>query len=80
MKAGLVMNAFIARAFSELGGNANPIRVEGEFTGGSADSGLTAAVGAPTLCAVRPVGGSVHTDKEYSRLSRMLRPNTSGGM
>jgi glutamate carboxypeptidase len=37
----------------------------GEFTGSSADSGFSAAVGAPTLCGVGPVGGKVHTPEEY---------------
>lgn len=46
--------------------------VEGEYTGGSADSGLTSAVGAPTLCAVGPVGGHVHTDREYCRLDSLV--------
>lgn len=46
--------------------------VDGEYTGGSADSGLTSAVGAPTLCAVGPVGGHVHTDREYCRLDSLV--------
>ena len=37
----------------------------GEFSGGCADSGFTAAVGAPTICAVGPVGGKAHTPEEY---------------
>jgi len=37
----------------------------GEFSGGCADSGFTAAVGAPTLCGVGPVGGRAHTPQEY---------------
>jgi glutamate carboxypeptidase len=37
----------------------------GEYTGGCADSGFTAAVGAPTLCAVGPVGGKAHSPEEY---------------
>ena len=49
-----------ARAAAEVG-----FEVEGEFTGGSADSGLTSAVGAATLCATGPVGGLVHTTDEY---------------
>jgi glutamate carboxypeptidase len=40
-------------------------RTEGEFTGGCADSGFTAAVGAPTLCAVGPVGGKAHSPEEF---------------
>jgi len=46
--------------------------VEGEFTGGCADSGFTASVGAPTLCATGPVGGDVHTSKEYCRIDTLL--------
>ena len=39
--------------------------VDGAFTGGCADSGFTAGVGAPTLCAVGPVGGGAHSPGEY---------------
>jgi glutamate carboxypeptidase len=46
--------------------------VEGEFTGGSADSGLTSAVGAPTLCATGPVGGNPHTEQEYCRIDTLV--------
>lgn len=46
--------------------------VEGEYTGGSADSGLTASVGAPTLCATGPVGGDVHTEREYCRIDTLV--------
>jgi len=48
------------------------MKVEGEFTGGSADSGLTASVGAPTLCATGPVGGDVHTDREWLRIDSLV--------
>ncbi len=41
------------------------LTVEGEFSGGCADSGFTAAVGCPTICAVGPVGGAAHTPEEY---------------
>lgn len=44
----------------------------GEFVGGCADSGFTAAVGAPTLCAVGPVGGRAHTPEEYLRLGTLV--------
>ncbi len=40
-------------------------RTEGEFTGGCADSGFTAAMGAPTLCGVGPVGGKAHSPDEF---------------
>jgi glutamate carboxypeptidase len=46
--------------------------VSGEFTGGCADSGLTASVRAPTLCATGPVGGDVHTPKEYCRIDTLV--------
>jgi glutamate carboxypeptidase len=48
------------------------LSVHGEFTGGSADSGLTSAVGAPTLCATGPLGGDVHTDREYCRVDSLV--------
>jgi glutamate carboxypeptidase len=44
----------------------------GEFTGGCADSGFTAAVGAPTLCAVGPVGGKAHSPEEYLVVESMV--------
>ncbi len=56
-----------SQAAQELG-----FKVEGESTGGSADSGLTAAAGAPTLCATGPVGGHAHTPQEYCRLDSMV--------
>jgi glutamate carboxypeptidase len=44
----------------------------GEFTGGCADSGFTAAVGAPTLCGVGPVGGHAHTPDEFLRIDSLV--------
>lgn len=46
--------------------------VQGEFTGGAADSGLTASVGVPTLCATGPVGGHPHTEREYCELTTFV--------
>ena len=48
------------------------MQVDGEFTGGSADSGFTASVGAPTLCATGPVGGKAHSPDEYLDLSTLV--------
>lgn len=48
------------------------LSVEGEFTGGCADSGFTAAMGAPTLCAVGPVGGKAHSPEEYLELDSLV--------
>jgi len=45
---------------------------EGEFTGGCADSGFAAGVGAPTICAVGPVGGKAHTQGEFLRLDSLV--------
>lgn len=44
----------------------------GEFSGGCADSGFTADMGAPTICAVGPVGGKAHTPEEYLELSSLV--------
>ena len=44
----------------------------GEFAGGCADSGFTAAMGAPTLCAVGPVGGQAHSPDEFLRLDSFV--------
>jgi glutamate carboxypeptidase len=44
----------------------------GEFAGGCADSGFTAAVGAPTICAVGPVGGQAHSPDEFLRLDSFV--------
>ncbi|WP_055002711.1 M20 family metallopeptidase [Pseudomonas coronafaciens] len=46
--------------------------VEGEFTGGCADSGFTASLSIPTLCGLGPVGGKVHTDREYLELDTLV--------
>ncbi len=46
--------------------------VDGEFTGACADSGFAAAVGAPTLCGVGPVGGKPHTIDEYIEVDSLV--------
>jgi len=48
------------------------LKVEGEFAGGCADSGFTAAVGAPTICAVGPIGGKAHSPEEYLDLASLV--------
>jgi glutamate carboxypeptidase len=47
-------------------------KTDGEFTGGCADSGFTAAVGAPTICAVGPVGGKAHSPDEFLNLDSLV--------
>ncbi|SBW06384.1 Peptidase M20:peptidase M20 [uncultured Alphaproteobacteria bacterium] len=54
-------------AAAELG-----FAVEGEFTGGCADSGFTAAMGVPTLCGLGPVGEKAHTDEEVCHLDTLV--------
>lgn len=48
------------------------LTIGGEFSGGSADSGFTAQVGAPTVCATGPIGGRAHTPEEFMRLDTMV--------
>jgi glutamate carboxypeptidase len=48
------------------------IPAEPRFSGGCADSGFTAAMGAPTLCAVGPVGGKAHSPEEYLELDSFV--------
>ncbi len=50
---------------------ASGFATDGEFTGGCADSGFTAAVGAPTICAVGPVGGKAHSPDEFLRIDTL---------
>jgi glutamate carboxypeptidase len=44
------------------------LTVGGEYTGGSADSGYTSALGAPTLCGTGPIGAKAHTPDEVCEL------------
>ena len=46
--------------------------VTGEYAGGSADSGFTAAVGAPTLCGTGPLGEKAHSPDEVCYLDTMV--------
>jgi glutamate carboxypeptidase len=47
-------------------------RTDGEFTGGCATSGSTAAVGAPAICAVGPVGGNAHSPDQCLRIDTLV--------
>jgi glutamate carboxypeptidase len=51
---------------------ASGFRTSGEFSGGCADSGFTAAVGAPTICAVGPVGGKAHSPEEFLKVDSLV--------
>ena len=59
------------RAYRAAAGDAG-LAIEGEFSGGCADSGFTSAVGCPTVCSVGPVGGKAHTPDEYMEVASMV--------
>ncbi|HRK17788.1 MAG TPA: M20 family metallopeptidase [Hyphomicrobiaceae bacterium] len=48
------------------------LSIVGEFSGGCADSGFTAAVGCPTLCSTGPVGANAHTVEEVLELDSLV--------
>jgi glutamate carboxypeptidase len=48
------------------------LSIEGEFSGGCADSGFSAGVGCPTLCATGPVGANAHTAEEYLEVASLV--------
>ncbi|MDJ1158664.1 M20 family metallopeptidase [Chelatococcus sp. SYSU_G07232] len=48
------------------------LTLDGEFTGGCADSGFAASVGTPTICGLGPVGGKAHTPDEYLELDSLV--------
>jgi len=56
-----------AAQLKELGNEPSSI-----FTGGCADSGFAAATGAPTICAVGPVGGKGHTPEEFMDVETLV--------
>jgi glutamate carboxypeptidase len=61
-----VFDHYVACA-AELG-----MTVGGEYTGGSADSGFTSAVGAPTVCGPGPVGAKAHSPHAVSHLATLV--------
>jgi glutamate carboxypeptidase len=48
------------------------ITLGGEATGGSADSGFTAAAGAPMVCGIGPVGEKAHSPEERCHLDTLV--------
>jgi glutamate carboxypeptidase len=70
----LVQNQDGKRLFDLYTGCAGELglKVGAEFTGGCADSGFAANVGAPTLCATGPVGGLAHTPEEYLEVETIV--------
>ena len=64
--SGAVFDHYVACA-AELG-----MSPSGEYTGGSADSGFTSAVGAPTLCGTGPLGEKAHSPDEVCYLDTLV--------
>ncbi len=64
--AGRALYRHYAACLSELGHEPRSL-----FTGGCADSGFASATGAPTICAVGPVGGRAHSPDEFLELDTM---------
>jgi glutamate carboxypeptidase len=46
--------------------------ITGLFTGGCSDAGFAAGAGAPTLCAVGPIGGGAHSPDEFLELASIV--------
>ena len=46
--------------------------ITGLFTGGCSDAGFSANVGAPTVCAVGPIGSRAHSPDEYVELATIV--------
>ena len=46
--------------------------VEPMFAGGCSDAGFAASAGAPTICAVGPVGGRAHSPDEYLEIDSIV--------
>jgi glutamate carboxypeptidase len=70
----LTQDAAAAKLFELYQGAAKDagLDVQGEFSGGCADSGFTAAQGAPTLCSVGPVGGLAHSPEEFLEIASLV--------
>ena len=47
--------------------------VEGEHSGGCADSGFIAAAGTPVICGVGPVGGNYHRSDEWMQIDSLAQ-------
>ena len=65
-------SARLFEAYREAAAEGGDAELRGEFTGGCADSGFTAAMGAPTLCATGPVGGKAHSPEEYLEVASLV--------
>ena len=46
--------------------------ITGMFTGGCSDAGFSSAAGAPTICALGPIGARAHSPDEYVELASLV--------
>jgi len=46
--------------------------VEPMFAGGCSDAGFASSAGAPTICAVGPIGGRAHSPEEYLEIDSIV--------
>lgn len=53
-------------------GNELGIDIDGMLVRGAADAGITSCLGVPTICGMGPIGGNLHTDKEFMDKSSLL--------
>jgi glutamate carboxypeptidase len=53
-------------------GRALGMTITGIFTGGCSDAGFSAGIGAPTICAVGPIGARTHSPDEYVELGSIV--------
>jgi glutamate carboxypeptidase len=47
-------------------------KVEPIFAGGCSDAGFASSAGAPTICAVGPIGGRAHSPEEYLEVDSIV--------
>ena len=47
------------------------VKIDGEHSGGCADSGFIAAAGTPVICGVGPVGGNYHRPDEWMQIDSL---------
>jgi glutamate carboxypeptidase len=59
--------AHYAACANALGQSVEPV-----FAGGCSDSGFASSTGAPTICAVGPIGGRAHSPEEYLEIDSIV--------
>jgi glutamate carboxypeptidase len=72
--APMVANEASERLYAHYVACANALgqTVEPVFAGGCSDAGFASSTGAPTICAVGPIGGRAHSPDEYLELGSIV--------